>query len=449
MTVDLSCLGKWMFRSLTMLLPTACTVPVAAQNHLENVIVELYYISDANDATDTIGGGLTEGSRTYRVFIDLDTTCSLRAIYGDTSHPILIESTAPFFNHLDRGRTYAHLVNNNAVEGEGTVALDSWLSLGAGSNQTFGVLKTEDPDGSNVGGTNNDGGSASIPGGLLVNDSSDAGIPITQMDGLVDVGMGSAVPPSFGLIGDDPSAVFKDSTIASAFLSSNMRIGCSTPGVQGPTENNKILVAQLTTAGDLSFELNIEVELGDGTVIKYVATDTLLMSDETANGLLVYPPVCGCTDPNFLEYDPSAGCDDGSCVTPIVLGCLDTLACNYDPDANFHVGVLCCYGPLDCNGLDWTLVCPDLGVPGIKGGDPMVVFPNPMHDHLTIQFADGSHHEAILSLSDMLGRTVRTELINGSQDNIQLDVDDLEDGIYLLHVEISGVRMIQRVVKGR
>ncbi|MBK8340925.1 MAG: hypothetical protein IPK99_13415 [Flavobacteriales bacterium] len=28
------------------------------QNDIENVVVETYYISDANDATDTIGGGL-------------------------------------------------------------------------------------------------------------------------------------------------------------------------------------------------------------------------------------------------------------------------------------------------------------------------------------------------------------------------------------------------------
>ncbi|MEY4593948.1 MAG: hypothetical protein RIQ47_358, partial [Bacteroidota bacterium] len=38
---------------------------------VENVIVERYYVSDASDATDTIGGGLAAGSVTYRIYIDL------------------------------------------------------------------------------------------------------------------------------------------------------------------------------------------------------------------------------------------------------------------------------------------------------------------------------------------------------------------------------------------
>lgn len=38
---------------------------------LQKVIVEKYYISDANDATDTLGGGLSAGSTTYRIYVDL------------------------------------------------------------------------------------------------------------------------------------------------------------------------------------------------------------------------------------------------------------------------------------------------------------------------------------------------------------------------------------------
>ena len=38
---------------------------------IKNVIVETYYISDANDASDTTGGKLEAGSIAYRVYIDL------------------------------------------------------------------------------------------------------------------------------------------------------------------------------------------------------------------------------------------------------------------------------------------------------------------------------------------------------------------------------------------
>ena len=42
----------------------------------------------------------------------------------------------------------------------------------------------------------------------------------------------------------------------------------------------------------------------------------------------------GCTDPLFVEYDPAAVEDDGSCLTEVIYGCTDTLALNYNADAN-------------------------------------------------------------------------------------------------------------------
>ena len=42
----------------------------------------------------------------------------------------------------------------------------------------------------------------------------------------------------------------------------------------------------------------------------------------------------GCTNPEFLEYDPYATEDDGSCGTAIVYGCIYNAASNYNPLAN-------------------------------------------------------------------------------------------------------------------
>ncbi len=420
-----------MSRPLLLVLSLLGIARLFAQGEIENVIVETYYVADANDATDTIGGGVPEGARTYRVFIDLREGCSLRAIYGADGHPLRIESTALLFNHHDRGKSYGHEVNNSALD-EGTTALDSWLSLAAASNQRAGVQKTLDTDGSIVGGTNNDGGSAEIATGLLANAAAEAGIPLTERDGLLPLNGGVALPPNFLVQGDDPHRAFKDSTLESGFVSSNFRMGCATPGTQGPTAENQVLVAQVTTAGDLTFELNLELECG-GTVLRFVARDTLLAPDETPNGLLVYPPACGCTDPNFLEYDPTAGCDDGSCATTIVFGCLDPAACNYSTTANFNIPQLCCYGPTDCNGLDVTVVCPDVSVDDVDAVAPLVrVMPNPTTGLLQVDLGAASTAAVDYRVCDAVGRhVVRGQLPAGGTIHT-LDVGALATGLYRL-----------------
>ena len=42
----------------------------------------------------------------------------------------------------------------------------------------------------------------------------------------------------------------------------------------------------------------------------------------------------GCTDPNFIEFDPYASSDDGSCTTAVVYGCIYEAASNYNSLAN-------------------------------------------------------------------------------------------------------------------
>jgi hypothetical protein len=426
-----------------------CPSRATAQADIENVIVETYYISDGSDATDVTGGGLPEGSVTYRVFLDLCEGCGLRAVYGDANHVLSITSTAPFFNHADRGRTYGHLLNNSALS-EGTTPLDSYLSLGRGSSQRLGVTKELDADGSEVGGANNDGGSALVPGGLLVNSTPEMGPALTEVDGLASLNGVPGVPPGFLASGEDPAVAFDDATSASEFVSLDCRIACSSPGVVGVTAENLVLIAQLTTTGELTFLLNVEIERPDGSVVKYVATGDTLLSDETLNGLLVYPPDCGCTDPDFLEFDPLAGCDDGSCATPIVFGCLDPAACNYSTSANFNVPELCCYGPTNCNGLDITLVCPTVGMEETAATPVVHAFPNPVDAILRVR-VDGIPQVPSYGLFDATGRCVLegTWTTAPDEDGYTLDVAALSDGVYHLRIHTGDRTMSTRVVKGR
>ena len=216
------------------------------------------------------------------------------------------------------------------------------------------------------------------------------------------------------------------------------------------TAENVLLIAQLTTAGELAFHLNVEIEKGDGAVVRYVATDTLLYQGETPNGLLSYPPLCGCTDPNFLEYDPTAGCDDGSCATTIIFGCLDTNACNYDPDANFDIPALCCYGPDSCNGLDISIVCPGVGIDdGPTGPLGLDIFPNPVHDRLNIRMTCPFTEPATFFLLDQSGRLVRqaSNRDGAGGRSLAMDVSDLARGAYLLRAIIDGVPSARVVMK--
>ena len=437
-----------MRRTSTLLTLTLfVSVPVVAQNDIENVIVETYYISDAVDATDTGGGGLAEGSKTYRVYLDLCDSCALRSIYGDVNHTLRIASTAFFFNHLDRGVTYGHQMNNGALD-EGTAPVDSWLSLGAGSNQKAGVLKVDDPDGTLL--DPNDGGSALIAGGLMQNTDANAGIPLNLQDGLMPSPGGSPVPPGFSETGLLPDTTFFDLTQSNAFITNDTRIACITPGVQGPTSDNRVLVAQLTTTGDLTFELNVEIERPDGSVQKYVATDSVVLADEAPNGLLIYPPQCGCMDPDFLEFDPTAGCDDGSCSTTIIFGCLDTLACNYDPSANFNIAQLCCYGPDSCEGLDITIVCPGVGVDELLAATTIDLYPNPVASVLHVRGLNALHSsfDIRLSVYDALGRSVlEPRMITAPGSEVDLSVNDLVSGSYVLRIASARGIIAKRFVR--
>ena len=60
----------------------------------------------------------------------------------------------------------------------------------------------------------------------------------------------------------------------------------------------------------------------------------------------------GCTDEAYIEFNPLATLDDGSCLTPNSYGCTDTSACNWDSEANQDNGS-CLYPEeiyLDCSG---------------------------------------------------------------------------------------------------
>ncbi|HXU26489.1 MAG TPA: T9SS type A sorting domain-containing protein [Bacteroidia bacterium] len=427
---------------------------------IEKVIVETYYVSDSLDATDTIDGSarsLPIGSKTYRVYIDLKKGYKLAKIFGSAAHALKFTSTDTFFNNIDRPTFYyGYLMKNVYFRPNPTLALDSWLTLGLATTTYNGIIKTQDTGVSiiNPNHTNNWGGTAAVTGGLLVNNDPAAGIPITNKDGLwlntytytngfIDNGFKDATQ------GNIDTTVFGSKNKGSQFISYNCFLQ-QNPGVMGAIpDSNQILVAQLTTKGTLTFELNVVLIDSAGNSTIYVAKNP--NGDTLLNPFLSYPPPCGCRDTRYLEYNPYAACDDSAaCKTIKVFGCTDTMACNYDPNANVYLPNFCCY-PGYCNDRNVALVCPDLSPYRLKQNNISAdIYPNPVQNSLSLQLVSSiDYPEVTYTIYDAYDRVVVEKYLGFIHGNslLQTDVTDLPSGLYLFRVSVAGVSSIKKFIK--
>ena len=95
--------------------------------------------------------------------------------------------------------------------------------------------------------------------------------------------------------------------------------------------DNRVLIMQVTTAGDISGQISYQVfPLGVGANQEQLN----IAFDGTGTFGGDAPAVtCGCTDESAVNFDPEANYDDGSCdfAAP---GCTDAAACNYDASAS-------------------------------------------------------------------------------------------------------------------
>ncbi len=419
----------------------------AGHAQIEKVIVETYYISDKFDSTDTDGGNkLDTGSVTYRIYVDLKPGNKLIEIYGDAYHRLRFSSTKPFFNNVD-GETFPKDLKKGTYSSN-TVGVDTWLTLGQAAKTLtgttyFGILKPQDTDGSFVGGANNDGGSAAISNGLLSNTVSAMGLPLTVADG---IGTMTPIPTNWSHYGIKDFSSGIDTTIFGSvklkneFVSNYAFLKCS--GVTGVIpDSNQVLVAQLTTRGQLEFELNLTVLLdGIGDTVRYVANDDTLLTvkKEKKNSFLKYPfppPDCGCKDPNYIEYNANFECASAdSCKHPIVFGCGDTMACNFDPNVNFSIPSLCCY-PGSCAGRDITVVCPSI----YESAFSCEIHPNPAQSTLYLNVISGTKQSISYTVYNYFGTQVVTQSLGASQRilNQEIDLSELNNGLYLIRINIG------------
>lgn len=432
---------------------------------IEGVIVETYYITDNKDSTDITGGRILPGTKTFRVYVDLKEGVKLRSIYGDVNHSLIFESDSIIYNYGNgRGQNFGYLIGTNNFKNDPLQAIDSWLTIGKASTKHLGVLKNLDTDGSILGGTKNNGGSQSVSGGLLVNIDSEMGLPLTTADGLAirnDISFGIWVSSNWDstIFGSDLPGKRFDSDKKEIYLDNSI-------GEKDSLNGNKILIAQITTRGSLSFELNLKVEqMGTNKIeiVKYIAKNKM-NSDERESPFLTYPFICGCLDPNYLEYNSKKyACPDPSqCTHPIIIGCPDPAACNYNPQANFQnyfaykndsarlkqiISDICCY-PGHCNNSDLNTACPQIATSKLV----MSMYPNPVEKNLSIDVTLNDNSDAkniSLEVFNSFGELVYEESQNALYSKFQLNIDlnRYPKGIYLVRLSDGNTIITDKFIK--
>jgi hypothetical protein len=236
-----------------------------AQNGLEHIIVEKYYISNENDANaDAIGGTLPVGSVTYRVYVDMAPGYNFQAAFGLANQELRIETTTLFFNNTDFGNTTP--IFSKSAAANNTVMLDSWLSVGAACMGNFGVLKTD--DNGLLTNINDCSGCGPVSQVLLGNDP-EAGIPLTVQDGLL-----AGTPLSAFLLGLETIInVFGAESVGNLFSTTNGSWAAFGGAVGPDAATNRVLIGQFTTDGTFSFRLNIQLGTPSGGTERYVSSN--------------------------------------------------------------------------------------------------------------------------------------------------------------------------------
>ena len=231
-----------------------------AQDGLEGIIVEKFYVSTkADNAGKVYSGDLPKGSVTYRIYVDLKPGYRFQAAYGTPTHPLTIQSSEKFYNHIEAGNIQPNVIPARTYK-KNIALLDSWLSVGSCGDGQLGILKEYDD-------TMKDEFIVFEKGYFR---NKKKMIPLYEKDGMK---RGQFIPfPTFYQM-DSLSFVLGSATLSNKLKIDNAAWACMGKGSVGADSlsTNCVLIAQLTTHGNLNFELNLLIGAPNGTSQKYVA----------------------------------------------------------------------------------------------------------------------------------------------------------------------------------
>lgn len=247
------------------------------QDGLEGIIVEKFYVStEADNAGKLYSGDLPEGSVTYRIYVDLKPGFRFQAAYGTPIHPLIIESSENFYNHLETGNIQPNIIPERTYK-KNIALLDSWLSVGACAEGHLGILKGYDD---------------TISDDFIVFEKGyfkgkKKFVPLYEIDGMKRSAV-LPVPTFFQM--DFLSKVIGTTTSEKRIYTDNGAWACLGKGSVGADSlsSNCVLIGQFTTKGNLSFELNVLIGAPNGTSQKYVAKNPVTEEGEWTHPDLIY-----------------------------------------------------------------------------------------------------------------------------------------------------------------
>lgn len=204
--------------------PLIAMSTVRGQDPIEAVLVERLAVRpDATRGEDLV---------TYRLYIDLAEGHRLNMVYGDEQNELHLRTSTHFVNSPNSVK-YGDRMHHRDIQ-EGEDGYDSWLTIGAASDQHWGV-----------------------PRELDVTDGA--------MDGLVAMDSVPQVVNMYmepGYLGAIPGCCLHTMNGAWAVLG----------GTGGLAGNGLVLIGQFTTSGELTYALNAQVQRPDGSLVRCVST---------------------------------------------------------------------------------------------------------------------------------------------------------------------------------
>ena len=259
---------------------------------------------EAYHLTVEVAAAVQTGMTTYRLHVNLPEALDrVSAVFGFDEAPMTVSAPAGVFN------SEWNLSWSASGLGAAFVALypdmvdDTYATMGLeGPASESELANAEDPD--------------------VVEDATQAITTFFLQDGATSLEASTVVGSSWYVVAGD-----------NALGDADMRV----------------LIMQITTAGDLSGTVNYQVFPGG------LGADAVQITTTFSGAGNFTPDIPGCMDPAACNYDEAANVDDGSCDLVSCYGCTDPVGCNYDASVTIDDGscdLVSCYGctdPAGCN----------------------------------------------------------------------------------------------------
>ena len=261
----------------------------------------------------------TAGLTRYRFYVDMmDASDTFSAVFGNSEQPLLVNVPSGAYNTALNTSWSASGINPAFLATFPEMADDTYATIGlTGPASTSGIAGAADPG--------------------IAEDPDQSITPFFLTEGATNLAADMIVGSSWFVLNDAGNA--------------------------SPDANQQVIVLQVTTAGNVSGQINVQVfPMGDGNqaqVLNFLFDGAGTFTAEGDGN------ACGCTDESADNFDPAAEYEDGSCEF-VIPGCTDPEACNYAEDANEDDGSCLVNDALSvCGGsctadLDQDGLCDDI-----------------------------------------------------------------------------------------